>query len=45
MAAQLSRAVVEPTSRAREAYVNDLGEEGEDRARSAYGENYPDWLP
>jgi FAD binding domain/Berberine and berberine like len=23
------------------AYVNDLGEEGEDRARSAYGENYP----
>jgi FAD/FMN-containing dehydrogenase len=23
------------------AYVNDLGEEGEDRARSAYGDNYP----
>lgn len=26
---------------ARAAYVNDLGEEGEDRARSAYGDNYP----
>ena len=25
---------------ARAAYVNDLGEEGEDRARSAYGDNY-----
>jgi hypothetical protein len=23
------------------AYVNDLGDEGEDRARSAYGDNYP----
>jgi hypothetical protein len=26
---------------ARAAYVNDLGDEGEDRARSAYGGNYP----
>jgi FAD/FMN-containing dehydrogenase len=26
---------------ARAAYVNDLGDEGEDRARSAYGDNYP----
>jgi hypothetical protein len=25
---------------ARAAYVNDLGDEGEDRARSAYGDNY-----
>ena len=25
---------------ARATYVNDLGDEGEDRARSAYGENY-----
>ena len=25
---------------ARAAYVNDLGDEGEDRARSAYGGNY-----
>jgi hypothetical protein len=25
---------------ARAAYVNDLGEEGDDRARSAYGDNY-----
>ena len=26
---------------ARAVYVNDLGDEGEDRARSAYGDNYP----
>jgi len=26
---------------ARAAYVNDLGDEDEDRARSAYGDNYP----
>jgi FAD/FMN-containing dehydrogenase len=26
---------------ARAAYVNDLGDEGEDRARSAYADNYP----
>jgi Berberine and berberine like len=26
---------------ARAAYVNDLGDEGEDRVRSAYGANYP----
>ena len=25
---------------ARAAYVNDLGDEGEDRALSAYGDNY-----
>ena len=25
---------------ARAAYVNDLGDEGDDRARSAYGDNY-----
>jgi FAD binding domain/Berberine and berberine like len=25
----------------RAAYVNDLGDEGDDRARSAYGDNYP----
>ena len=25
---------------ARAAYVNDLGDEGEERARSAYGDNY-----
>jgi FAD/FMN-containing dehydrogenase len=25
---------------ARATYVNDLGDEGEDRARSAYGDNY-----
>ena len=26
---------------ARAVYVNDLGDEGEDRARNAYGDNYP----
>ena len=32
-------AIWEPHA-ARAAYVNDLGDEGEDRARSAYGDNY-----
>ena len=32
-------AIWEPHS-ARAAYVNDFGDEGEDRARNAYGDNY-----